>query len=164
MNYTPQDGFPYYFNLVKDIDCIALFSSTTTFAFLDSITEERANHRYAPDKWSIKQIVGHITDHERIKMYRAFLMSRMEPIELWGYDQNLLTNNSRFEELPFDQLKTDLINIRKASLSFVGTLSKNQLKLKGTARQHEVTLEDFLKSIIGHERHHINIIKERYLL
>jgi len=59
MKYMPKDGFPYYFDLVADTDCISLFSS-------------KANFRYTPDKWSIKQLVGHITDHERIKMFRAF--------------------------------------------------------------------------------------------
>ncbi|MCX2680037.1 DinB family protein [Galbibacter sp. EGI 63066] len=163
MKYTPKDGFPYYFDFVKDTDCQQLFSSLSSFIFLNSINEEKAAYRYAPDKWSIKQIVGHITDHERIKIFRAFLMSRNELVQLWGYDQNFLVDNSRFEELTLQQLVTDFLNVRKASISFVESLSENQLKIKGWANQYEVTLEDFLKSIIGHEIHHINIIKERYL-
>jgi uncharacterized damage-inducible protein DinB len=163
MKYTPQDGFPYYVDFVKDIDCRTLFNSASTFTFLNSISEEKAAYRYAPGKWSIKQIVGHITDHERIKIFRAFLMSRKESVELWGYDQNTLVDNSRFEELPFHQLVTDLVNTRKASASFVEGLSDSQMAIKGRARQYEITLEDFLRSMIGHEIHHINIIKERYL-
>ncbi len=72
MRYIPKDGFPYYHDLVKNLDCEPLFSSMSTFAFLGSIDEEKAAYRYAPDKWSIKQIVGHITDHERIMIFRAF--------------------------------------------------------------------------------------------
>jgi len=162
MRYVPKDGFPYYYNLVRNMDCVPLFSSSSTFKFLDTIDEKKAAYRYAPDKWSIKQIVGHITDHERIKMFRAFLLSRNEPIELWGYDQNSLVENSRFEEMTFQQLITDFQNVRKASISFVNGLSKGQLNIKGMARQYEITLRDFLKSIVGHEIHHINIIKERY--
>lgn len=163
MKYTPKDGFPYYFDLVEDIDYKALFSSEETFTFLNSIPEEKADFRYAPDKWSIKQIVGHITDHERIKMSRAFLLSRKEEVQLWGYDQNFLVDNSRFDELTFQQLTTDFLNVRKASISFIAGLSDSQLKIKGMARQHEVSLENFLNSIIGHEIHHIEIIKKRYL-
>ncbi len=163
MKYSPGDGFPYYFDFVKDMDYKLLFTSSSTLKFLNSITEEKAKYRYAPDKWSIKQIVGHITDHERIKMYRAFLMSRNERVQLWGYDQNFLVGNSRFEELTFQQLVTDFASVRKASGSFVDTLSMRQLKIKGLANQYEITLEDFLKSVIGHETHHVNIIKERYL-
>lgn len=162
MKYTPKDGFPYYFGLVKDLDCQTLFSSLSNFRFLDSIDEEKAAYRYAPDKWNIKEIVGHITDHERIKMFRAFLMSRKESVELWGYDQNALVDNSRFDELTLEELRTDFLNIRKASISFIGTLSKSQLEIKGMAREYEISLDSFLKSIIGHEIHHINIIKERY--
>lgn len=163
MAYTPKDGFPYYLELVKNVDYLTLFTSEKNAAFLNSISEEQAMYRYEPEKWSIKQIVGHITDHERIKIYRAFLMSRNEKLELWGYDQNLLVDNSRFVALTFNQLLTDYRNVRQASISFIDSLSKSQLNIKGKARQYEVTLEDFLKSIIGHELHHINIIKERYL-
>jgi uncharacterized damage-inducible protein DinB len=163
MRYTPKDGFPYYFNLVDKIDCKSLFSSPSTFKFLESIHEEKATYRYAPNKWSIKQIVGHITDHERIKIFRAFLMSRNELVQLWGYDQNSLVVNSRFEELTLKEIVSDFISVRRSSVSFVEALSENQMKIKGWAQQYEITLEDFLKSIIGHELHHINIIKERYI-
>jgi len=163
MKYTTEDGFPYYYNLVKNIDCKPLFSSLSTFTFLNSINEEKSTYRYAPNKWNIKQIVGHITDHERIKISRAFLMSRNELVQLWGYNQNFLVDNSRFEELTLQQLRTDFLNVRKASISFVEALSESQLRIKGMAQHYEVTLENFLKSIIGHEMHHINIIKERYI-
>ncbi len=163
MKYIPEDGFPYYFEFVKNMGCKPLFSSLSTLTFLNSITEEKAVYRYAPSKWSIKQIVGHITDHERIMIYRAFLMSRNELVELWGYDQNTLVDNSRFEELTLQQLITDYVNVRKGSVSFIEVMSESQLKIKGLARQHEITLKDFIKSIIGHEKHHINIIKERYI-
>jgi len=162
MKYTPKDGFPYYYDLAKNEDCRTLFSSPTTFTFLKTINDEKATYRYAPNKWNIKQIVGHITDHERIKIFRAFLLSRKESVQLWGYDQNALVDNSRFNELTYQQLMTDFANVRKATNSFIDTLSEGQLKLKGSARQYEVSLEDFLKSIIGHEIHHVNIIKEKY--
>ncbi|TRX58437.1 DinB family protein [Fulvivirga sp. M361] len=161
--YTPEDGFPYYFDLAKSDDLPTLFSSLTSYIFLNSLDEEKAAHRYAPDKWSIKQIVGHITDHERIKMFRAFQLSRNQMIQLWGYDQNSLIENSRFDELTMQQIVKDFYNVRKASLSFIDTLSEDQLKTKGWARKYEITLEDFLRSIIGHEMHHVNIIKEKYL-
>ena len=119
MKYRSEDGFPYYFDLVKDRDCRSFFSSASTFKLLNSINEEKSEYRYASDKWSIKQIVGHITDHERIKTFRAFLMSRNEQVELWGYDQNYLVENSRFEELTFQELRIDFLNVRKAPLALL---------------------------------------------
>lgn len=83
-----------------------LFTSLPTFTFLKSISEEKAANRYMPGKWSIKQIAGHITDHERIKIFRAFQLSRNAIVPLWGYDQNFLVNNSRFEELTMQQTES----------------------------------------------------------
>jgi len=163
MKFTPSDGFPYYFDLVKDEKVFSLFSSDSTINILKAINDEKAAHRYEPNKWSVKQVVGHITDHERIKMFRAFQLSRNENVQLWGYDQDLLVKNSRFDDLKIEFLVSDFRNVRAASLSFIQSLSEEQLKRKGSARQYEITLEDFLKSIIGHERHHLEIIKEKYL-
>ncbi|NNC51102.1 MAG: DinB family protein [Flaviramulus sp.] len=163
MGYKPKDGFPYYFDLAKNLDYLSLFTSESTFDFLSSISEEKAKYRYESKKWSIKQIVGHLTDHERIKIFRSFLMSRNYNVELWGYDQNFLVMNSRFEELTLNQLLTDYKNVRKSTISFIESLSDSQLNIKSWARHYEITLVDFLKSIIGHEIHHINIIKEKYI-
>ena len=162
MKHTPKDGFPYYFELVQPKDCLALFESQETFHFLNTISEEKAHYRYAPEKWSVKEVVGHIADHERIKMYRAFLLSRTQPVQLWGYDQEALVKNSRFTQLTLRALIEDLRAVRMASQHFVKSLSKDQMNLKGPARGYEITLEEFLMSIIGHELHHINILKERY--
>lgn len=163
MNYEPQDGFPYYHGLVEDRDHRALFSATTTFDFLNALNDEVGNYRYAPDKWSLNQVVGHITDHERIKIFRAFFLSRNQDVALWGYDQNSLVDHSRFDELSLTQLVHDFYQVRQASLSFINTLSEAQLAYRGYANGHRITLNSFLKSIIGHELHHVNVIKTRYL-
>jgi uncharacterized damage-inducible protein DinB len=162
MKYNVHDGFPYYIELVENVDYKQLFFSKEVFEFLRSISEEKAALRYAPGKWSIKQITGHITDHERIMLYRALRFSRNDKTQLPGYDQDLLVNNSRFDELSFDDLVTDLENVRAASNSFIRSLSEAQLQSKGTANKQELTVEEFLKAAIGHQLHHIEIIKQRY--
>ena len=163
MKYTVQDGFPYYIELLGNANYRQLFSSKGNFSLLETIGEEKANYRYAPGKWSIKQIVGHITDHERIMIYRALRFSRKDTTQLPGYEQNLFVENSRFDELSLLQLLADFKNVRSATNSFIDTLSELQLNLKGTAWKYELTVEEFLKATVGHETHHINIIKNRYL-
>ena len=163
MNYSVNDGFPYYIECVGDQNYMALFLSQATTTLLRSITEERSTYRYADGKWSIKQIIGHITDHERIMTYRMLRFSRNDSTLLPGYNQNLLVENSRFDEQPFQQLLTDFENVRAATISFIQSLSNEQLQRTGLAWKFEMTVEDFLKATIGHEIHHINIIKERYL-
>ena len=161
--YTPADGYPYYFSLAEQMRFDTLFKSDISFSILKNIDEEKANYRYAPGKWNIKQLVGHITDHERIKIYRAYMLSRKSKVELWGYDQDSLVKHSRFEELSFATLLEDFYNVRNASASFVKTLSPAQLEFKGTAGEYSITLKGFLRSIIGHEIHHVQMLMARYL-
>jgi uncharacterized damage-inducible protein DinB len=163
MKYSINDGFPYYIELLGDKDYNRLFTSKENLDLLKSVTEENAAYRYAPGKWSIKQIIGHITDHERIMTYRALRFSRKDKTALPGYDQDTFVDNSRFDEQPVSQLITDLENVRNASISFIRSLSKEQLLLTGTAWKYELTVEDFLKATIGHELHHIEVIKQKYL-
>jgi uncharacterized damage-inducible protein DinB len=162
MALTVADGFPYYIsltgttvnNLIYDNSCSNLFAS---------VTPEQAAYRYAADKWSIKQIIGHITDHERIMTYRILRFSRKDPTPLPGYDENLFVENSRFHEMDFQTLLDDYKNVRCASISLINSLSSEQLALKGTAWKFEMSVDEFIKATFGHEIHHKNIINERYL-
>jgi uncharacterized damage-inducible protein DinB len=163
MKYTINDGFPYYIEVAGDKDYRQLFLAKEIKQLLGSITEEKASYRYASGKWSIKQIIGHITDHERIMTYRALRFSRKDKTPLPGYDQNLLVENSRFDEQSLSQLLTDYEHVRNASISLMQSLSPEQLLLTGTAWKYELTVEEFLKATIGHEMHHIEVIKQKYL-
>lgn len=162
MSLTVADGFPYYISLVTS-DLNDLFHSGANFQLLSSLTKEQVTYRYAPGKWSIKQIIGHMTDHERIMTYRALRFSRKDTTQLSGYDQDVLVDNSRFNELEVDQLLKDFWNVRQATLSLMDSFSKEQLQLKGQAWKYTLTVEEFLKATIGHELHHMNVIKEKYL-
>ena len=161
--YTVSDGFPYYIEQLQNADYRQLFVSQDNFALLETISEDKAKYRYAPGKWSMKQIIGHITDHERIMTYRVLRISRKDTTPLAGYDQELLVANSRFDALSWLDLLADFKNVRAATVSLMNTFSEEQFYLKGFVWKFEMTIEDFLKSTIGHELHHINIIKEKYL-
>lgn len=163
MKHTINDGFPYYIEIIGDKDYRQLFASEDTIQLFKSLTEEQASYRYAPGKWSIKQIIGHITDHERIMIYRTLRFSRKDETPLPGYDQNSYVENSRFNEQPVSQLINDFENVRKATISFIESLSPEQLLLTGTAWKYELTVEEFLKATIGHEVHHMQIIQQKYL-
>ena len=163
MRYTVNDGFPYYIELIGNKDYKELFQSKEHITLLKSLTDEQAAYRYEPGKWSIKQIIGHITDHERIMTYRTLRFSRRDKTPLPGYDQNTFVDNSRFDELPLSHVITDFENVRNASVSFINSLSKEQLSLSGTAWKYELPVELFLKATIGHELHHMEIIKHLYL-
>jgi uncharacterized damage-inducible protein DinB len=162
MKHSINDGFPYYIELIDGKDYYELFTAGKNLDLLKSLSNEQAAYRYAPGKWSIKQIIGHITDHERIMTYRALRFSRKDRTALPGYDQDTFVDNSRFDEQPVSQLVTDLENVRNASISFIKSLSPEQLALTGTAWKYELTVEEFLKATIGHEVHHMEVLKQKY--
>jgi DinB superfamily len=162
MPYTISDGFPYYIQLVET-DYLELFNSFDRFLVYDKISEQQSTFRYEPGKWSIKQIIGHITDHERIMTYRTLRFSKKDETLLPGYDQDIFMENSRFDEISWEDLVQDFKNVRKATISFMKMLSAEQLNLKGKAWIYELTVEEFLKATIGHELHHFEIIKNKYL-
>lgn len=163
MNLTVSDGFPYYISLVGSSNLNELFRSEANFEMFSSLTEDQMTLRYAPGKWNIKQIIGHMTDHERIMTYRALRFSRKDATLLPGYDQNLLVENSRFCEMKGADLIADFKNVRSATLSFIKSLSGEQLLLKGKAWKYELTVEEMLKATIGHELHHMRVVREKYL-
>ena len=156
MNLTVSDGFPYYIALTGSENITHLFSAQENFKLLSSLTNEQVNYRYAPGKWSIKQIVGHMS-------YRALRFSRKDTTQLPGYDQDLLVTNSRFDELDFNDLLNDFKNVRRATISLMNSFSSTQLQLKGLAWKFEITVEETLRATIGHELHHMHVIREKYL-
>jgi hypothetical protein len=95
-------------------------------------------------------------------LYRALRFSRNDSTVLPGYDQDVLVEGSRFDEISFQELLEDFRNVRNSTLSFIKMLSGKQLKSKGTAWKFEMTVEDILKSTAGHQLHHLKVLKERY--
>lgn len=163
MKHSVNDGFPYYIELVGNHDYKALFLSEENIKLIESLTEEQSSYRYAPSKWSIKQIIGHITDHERIMVYRTLRFSKKDKTPLPGYDQDLYVDNGGFDELPFSIILNDFKSVRNATISFIASLSSEKFELTGTAWKYELSINDFLKSTIGHELHHFEVLKQKYL-
>ncbi len=163
MKYKVADAFPYYAELTEGFDLKEIFARTDFFEIYNKISEEESKLQYAEGKWTLKQIMGHMTDHERIMLYRALRFSRNDDTLLSGYDQDQMVNNSRFNDLTWAHLVNELKCVRASSICFIEGLSANQLQLKGQAWKYSLTVEEFLRATIGHEMHHINIIKEKYL-
>jgi len=95
--------------------------------------------------------------------YRALRFSRNDKTQLPGYDQDVLVNNSRFEELDFSYLLDDFKIVRRNTISLMQAFSERQLQLKGLAWKFELTVEEALRATIGHEFYHMRVIREKYL-
>jgi hypothetical protein len=161
--YAPY--YDRYISLVSDKDILALLSQQLdeTLALLGSISESQANYRYAPDKWSIKELVGHLIDTERIFAYRALRFARNDKTPLQGFEQDDYISGASFDDCAISDLASEFAHVRRSSLSLFKHLSEEAWKRKGTASDNEVSVRALAYIIAGHELHHMEILRSRYL-
>ena len=122
----------------------------------------KGDHAYEPDKWTVKEVVGHMCDTERIFAYRALRFARADQTDLPGFDENTYVTASNFKSRTMDDLLEELWAVRAATLSLAKHLPTEALTRRGTANGNAVSVRALLYIIAGHERHHLAILKERY--
>jgi len=158
---------PYYANYIRNVpdDAIKAFGDQldTTNAFFKSIPKDKIDYKYADGKWSIKEIVGHLIDNERVMSYRALAISKNEKQSLPGFDQDDYIRKSNYSKRNYSELVEELKKIREANILMFKDFSEEILDRRGVANNSEVTVRAILFIIAGHELHHINVIKEKYL-
>ena len=131
--------------------------------FLNNIDELSAGYRYAEEKWSIKEIVGHLNDVERIFCYRALCFARNDQTALPGFDEEAYVRAARFDKQTWSDLQHQFKLNRRTSISLFSSLNENELKRFGTANGVQFRVLAIPYIITGHARHHQQIIQERYL-
>lgn len=134
-----------------------------TVELLNRVGEEKANCRYAPGKWKIKQVVGHLIDSERIFSYRALRFARRDLTPLPGYEENDYVDNANFEKLSLKVLSEELQAVRRSSLYLFRSFDEETWLRKGRASGFDFTVRSIPYQIAGHEIHHVGLIRERYL-
>jgi hypothetical protein len=161
--YIPYYG--KYIALVPDGDLVDTLRGQIgeTLSLLRTIPEERASYRYAPGKWSIKEVVGHLADVERIMTYRALRIARGDSTPMPGFDENAYVPAGNFEARPLASLAHEFEQVRAATVAFLETLEPVAAARRGTANNAEISARALAYIIAGHERHHVAILKERYL-
>lgn len=152
-----------YIKLV-DGDVIEILERQVT-EFTDFINSlvEKADYAYAPGKWTIKEIVGHIIDAERVFAYRMTCFARGEQQPLPGFEENDYVANAHFSDRSLLSLSHEFALLRKANLYLFKSLTEEELNRKGTASGKEITVRAILFVTAGHIMHHTSIIKARYL-
>jgi len=159
---------PYYekyVSLVPEGDIVSTLGrqAETTLSLLGSIPEAQANSRYAPDKWSIKELVGHVVDSERIFAYRALRFARNDATPLPGFEQDDYVANAAFGEIPFTGLAAEFDCVRRATVYLFKSLTADAWLRSGDANGSGVTVRALAHIIAGHELHHVGILRARYL-
>ncbi|MFN8007573.1 MAG: DinB family protein [Terriglobia bacterium] len=134
-----------------------------TLQLFQSISEEKAAFRYAPGKWSIKEVVGHICDSERIMTYRGLRIARGDQTPLPGFEQDDYVLYAESDRRAFADLAAEYSSVREATLTWVRSLDEKALCRRGSANNKPVSVLALAYIIAGHEQHHINLLRNQYL-
>ena len=161
--YAPYYG--RYISLVGGSDIVRTLETqgNETRVLLCGLTEVQGDYRYAPEKWSVKEVVGHVTDTERIFGYRALRIARHDRTPIEGFEQDDYVRAARFPERTLMGLIDEFAAVRRASLLLFRSLDPEAWMRRGVANQQEISVRALAYVIAGHELHHRKILKERYL-
>jgi hypothetical protein len=166
----PQPGeydsyYQTYLDGLPAGDVIALLDAQRkeTQALLSGLTEREGRFRYDVGKWSIKEVVGHLVDVERVLAYRALRFSRADTTPLPGFEQDDYVSRGNFDSRSLADLLAELDVVRSGTLALYRGMSAVMLARQGTANEATMSVCAVPWIILGHERHHLDILRERYL-
>ncbi|HEX8149898.1 MAG TPA: DinB family protein [Pyrinomonadaceae bacterium] len=134
-----------------------------TTAFMLSLPEEKLTYRYAEGKWTVKEILAHVIDDERIYAYRALRFARNDPTELPGFDQDAYAPHSGANRRTVESLLGEFASVRRATIALFDSLDDEALARSGVADGNRATVRALAYHIAGHELRHMGVIRERYL-
>ena len=163
-----NEAASYYFryiDLARTDDIVSFLDDQfkQTMPFLGGISEERSTHRYAPDKWSIRELLNHVNDGERIFLGRALWFARGFTDPLPSFDQEVAVAGANAHETSWADLVDEFRTVRLGTLSFFRNLPAGAWSRSGVASDNPVTVNAIAYIIGGHVAHHVNVLKERYL-
>jgi len=155
-----------YVSLVKETDIVSALQNQAgeLRELFAGISVEQENFRYATSKWSVKELLGHLTDGERVFSYRALRISRGDQTPLMGFEENDYVANSNFGNSNFADLVEEFSLLRHSNVLLFKNLTEEAWLRTGTASDATVSVRALAFIMVGHVRHHTNILRERYLV
>jgi len=127
------------------------------------LTESRGGHRYAKDKWSIREVIGHVSDTERVFSYRAFRIARGDKTPLASFDQDEYVKTANSDRRTLSSLAAELLSVRESTLALFTALPDEAWTRTGTASDNPVSVRALAYITAGHAQHHLKIVREQYL-
>ena len=154
-----------YVSLVEETDIIAaLLNQTNDLQHLFAeISEEKGDYRYAAGKWSVRELLGHIIDGERVFSYRALRISRGDETPLAGFEENFYVANSNFSNIKLADTLEEFSLLRQSNVLLFKNLTDEMWDKTGTASDATISVRALAYVMVGHIQHHVNILRERYL-
>ena len=165
----PQEGeaAPYYFTYINQVEGAQVVSTLKSqleesLALFSAISEERSLHRYAPEKWSIRQVLNHITDTERAFAFRTLWFARGFESPLPSYDQNIAAAGAKADGIGWAAQVEEFRYVRLATIALLENLPEEAWPRRGIASDNPFTVRALAYIIAGHVAHHVRILRERY--
>lgn len=160
-----NDFFTRYISLAPEGNLITLLEEqqAETNRIFSGLSEDQADYRYAEGKWSLKEVLGHVTDTERIMSYRLLRIARGDQTPLPGFDQDAYMEGNPFDGLAVTDLLDNYNAVRQATIVLLKQLPVEAYTRSGIANQSPLTARAIAYIMYGHERNHLTIIQERYL-
>lgn len=157
--------YEQYIGLVGEGSVTELLAKqlASTTELLSDIPEDQANYRYAEEKWTLKEVIGHISDNERVMSYRLLRAARGDQTPLAGYEQDDFMNGASFQEWTLSQIIEDYISVRRATLTLLRGLTEAASLRVGVANGSNISARALAYIIAGHELHHLKILQDKYL-
>ena len=166
----PQAGefapfYANYINLIKGDPLRAMDAQVLDIqALLAEVPEDKEEYQYAEGKWTIKEVIGHVSDAERVFAYRALSFSRGEQQSLPGFDENEYVPLGEFNRRSLRDLGREFGNVRESTIALFRSMSEAQLLRTGIANGQPISVRALAYIIAGHTQHHANILRSRYLI
>lgn len=161
---NPELYFSPFLLIAKGDELIEslIISKNELIDLIEEIDESMSNFRYEENKWTVKQVLKHICDSERVHSYRALRFSKNDKTDLPGYNENEYAEVDNSNNLNIEQIKNEFIAVRNATIELFKNLNLNSLDYIGTGNKQELTPRIIGWKISGHSTHHCNIIREKY--
>ncbi len=157
-------SFAGYVDLVPEADVVGALGAQVEVLrqLAAAISPERETYAYAPGKWTIRQVVGHLGDVERVFSFRALCFARSDQTPLPGFDENAYVEHSRFNDTRLGELIEELVLLRSSNLKMLTSLSEAQWSATGVANGKSISVRALAYVMVGHVRHHVAMLRDRY--
>ena len=166
----PVEGefLPYYGQYIDKVpqgDIVETLRSINpdTLSLIRLLPESAGDKRYAPEKWSIREVVGHVIDAERIFVYRALRFARADSTPVPGFDENAFAKNAPYSNVSLGDIASEFEHVRAATLHFFSNLPEQAYSRRGSANGAEISVRALAYILAGHEIHHVGVLRSRYL-
>ena len=168
MRPTSDEAASYYFNYIDRVegdDVLTVLNSQLkdSLDFLSTVSEEKSRHRYAPDKWSLRELLNHVNDTERLFVFRALWFARGFDEPLPSFDQEIAVRNSNADAVSWKDMVDEFQSLRHSTLSFFRSLPEDAWNRSGIASGNPFTVRALAFIIAGHVAHHVDVMKRLYL-